>query len=84
MKLIARKEIMEFHFTLLRKSDHQIEIDMYNTLYKLVKVQPEGDETAIAEQAEEWKNAAGNKMSMSAELASAIVKAVKESSQNNN
>lgn len=77
MKLIARKEIMEFHFTLLRKSDQQIEIEMYNTLYKLVKVQKEGDESAG--QDEEWKNAADNKMSMSAELAKAIVKAVKES-----
>lgn len=79
MKLIARKEIMEFHFTLLRKSDHQIEIEMYHTLYKLVKVQKESDESAISEQEEEWKNAADNKMSMSAELAKAIVKAVKES-----
>ncbi|WP_313491935.1 MULTISPECIES: hypothetical protein [Sphingobacterium] len=79
MKLIAKKEIMEFHFTLLRKSDTEIDIMMYNTFYRLVKVPQQVDESAIGEVAEEWRNAADNKMNMSDGLAKAVVEAVNNS-----
>ncbi|CDS92093.1 hypothetical protein BN1088_1430497 [Sphingobacterium sp. PM2-P1-29] len=38
MKLSAKKENMEFHFTLVSKRENELEIMMYNTPYKLVKV----------------------------------------------
>lgn len=63
-KLVARKGIMEFFFTLLSKSPNEIAIVMYNTEYRLVK---DGDK---------WVNKHDNKMSMSAELAEAVIKTV--------
>lgn len=63
-KLIARKGIMEFFFTLLSKSQDEIVIEMYNTQYRLVK------------NADAWINKHDNKMSMSEDLAEAVVKAV--------
>lgn len=67
---------MEFHFTLIRKSES--DIMMYNTFYRLVKAS-QGNESSIMQGGEEWRNAADNKMSMSAELARAVVEAVKKS-----
>lgn len=63
-KLIARKGNMEFFFTLLSKNEDEIVIEMYNTVYSLVK------KGAV------WVNKHDNKMSMSEELAEAIVKTV--------
>lgn len=64
MKLVAKKGIMEFNFTLLSKSEDEIAIEMYNTPYSLVK------------DGARWSNKKGNKMIMSAELADAIVASV--------
>lgn len=63
-KLIARKDNMEFFFTLLSKNQDEIAIEMYNTEYRLIR---NGDV---------WINKPGNKMSMSAELAAAVIKTV--------
>lgn len=63
-KLIARKGIMEFFFTLISKSQEEIAIEMYNTEYRLIR---NGDV---------WINKPGNKMSMSEELAAAVIKTV--------
>lgn len=63
-KLSAKKDNMEFFFTLLSKSTNEIAIVMYNTEYRLVK------------NGEAWLNKHDNKMSMSSELAKAIIKTV--------
>lgn len=63
-KLTARKDNMEFHFTVLGKSPNEIAIVMYNTEYRLVKNE------------DKWVNKHDNKMSMSSELAAAIIKTV--------
>lgn len=63
--MIAKKDNMEFYFTLLSKSTNEIAIVMYNTEYRLVK---NAEDT--------WMNKHDNKMSMSGELAKAIIKTV--------
>ncbi len=68
---------MEFHFTLLKNSETEIEIMMYNTFYRLIKVPQEEKDGIIDKGHEEWRNAADNKMSMSAGLAKAVVEAVR-------
>lgn len=55
---------MEFRFELLSKRDDEIAVMMYGTEYRLVK------------NGEQWVNKVDNKMSMSAELADAIVASV--------
>lgn len=75
----SKKDIKEFHFTLLRKNEREIEIMWYNTLYKSEKVQRGADKSAIVEAEEEWRNAANNKMSRSSGLAKAVVDVVKQS-----
>lgn len=64
MKLVAKKGIMEFNFTLLSKSEDEIAIEMYNTEYRLVR------------DGERWGNKNGNKMIMSTELADAVIESV--------
>lgn len=79
MRMVAKKENMEFFFTLLNKSENEIELEMYSTIYRLVRDVKEKNESGISEQPEEWVNAGNNKMSMSGSLANAIVEAVKNS-----
>lgn len=76
MRLSAKKN-MEFFFTFIRNSDTEIELNMYNTFYKLVKVENENEPSAISDQPEEWVNAKDKKMSMSGSLANSIVEAFK-------
>ncbi|OJV54232.1 MAG: hypothetical protein BGO31_12845 [Bacteroidetes bacterium 43-16] len=64
-RLTAKKDNMEFFFSLLSKSPNEIAIVMYNTEYRLVK---NADDI--------WVNKHDNKMSMSGDLAAAIVKTV--------
>lgn len=68
MIMIAKKENMEFNFSLLgvNKERDEIMISMYSAEYTLVK---KGDI---------WQNSSKNKMDMSPSLIAAVVKAVFE------
>ena len=67
---------MEFHFTLVSKSDSEIEIMMYHTQYKLVKISSLDDQNTLLWVGEGWTNAANNKMIMSAELVNTIIEVI--------
>ncbi len=64
MWLIAKKNNMDFRFRLVRQTPREIEVEMYNTSYILVKNE------------EQWENSSNNKFVLSAPLVNAVLESL--------